>query len=114
MYIKHLKDCCPFIAGDNSHLREIMNPRKERLEIRYSLAWARVLPGNKTLPHKLKFAEVYYIIKGTGRMHINNEEKLVSENDTIYIPPDAIQFIRGTWGQISKLDNSLSFASVFS
>ncbi len=96
MYIKHLKDCPEFIAGDDSHLREILNPGKEKIEINYSLAWAMVKPGEKTLPHKLKNSEVYYIIKGIGIMYINNEEKSVKENDTIYIPPDAIQFIKNT------------------
>jgi len=96
MYIKHLKDCPEFIAGDNSLLREILNPKKEDLTIRYSLAWAMVKPGEKTLPHKLKNSEVYYIIKGTGKMCINNEKKLVEKNDTIYIPPDAVQFIENT------------------
>ncbi len=99
MYIKHLKDCPEFIAGDDSHLREILNPGKEKLKINYSLAWAMVKPREKTLPHKLKNCEVYYIIKGTGIMYINNEEKSVKENDTIYIPPDAIQFIENTGKQ---------------
>ena len=96
MEIKHLKNCPQFIAGDDSQLREILNPRKDKMKINYSLAWAKVESCKKTLPHKLKYAEVYYIIKGRGRIHINNEEKSVKENDTIYIPPDAIQFIENT------------------
>ena len=96
MYIKHLKDCPEFIAGDNSHLREILNPGKVQIKINYSLAWAMVKPGEKTLPHKLKNSEVYYIIKGTGTIYINNERKLVEKNDTVYIPPDAVQFIENT------------------
>jgi mannose-6-phosphate isomerase-like protein (cupin superfamily) len=55
-----------------------------------------VKPGEKTLPHKLKNSEVYYIIKGTGTIYINNERKLVEKNDTVYIPPDAVQFIENT------------------
>lgn len=93
MNIRHLKDCAKFAAGDNSQLREILNPKKEKLKINYSIAWASVKPGEKTLVHKLKFTEVYYILKGTGSMHIANKENSVKENDTIYIPPGAIQFI---------------------
>ena len=97
MYIKSLDDCSEFIAGDNSILREILNPRKEKsLKINYSLAWAQVLPDEKTLPHKLCISEVYFILKGTGKMHINKEEKSVKQNDTIYIPSEAIQFIENT------------------
>lgn len=96
MYIKHLEECPQFTAGDDSHLREILNPRKEQIKINYSLAWARVAPGHKTLRHTLKYAEVYYIIRGSSIMHINNEDRLVKENDTVYVPPDAIQYIENT------------------
>ena len=93
MYIKHLKECSEFVAGDASHLREILNPRKEKIKINYSLAWAVVQPGEKTVPHALTYAEVYYILKGFGRMHIDNEENSIGQNDTIYIPPNAVQSI---------------------
>ena len=96
MRIKQLKECAQFTAGDKSLLREILNLRREKLKIRYSLAWAKVKPRKQTLPHKLKYAEVYYIIKGKGRMHINNKKNLVKESDTIYIPPHAVQFIKNT------------------
>lgn len=96
MFIKHLHDCSAFIAGDNSLLREILNPQKEHLSIRYSIAWAQVACGEKTLPHKLTSAEVYYILKGTGKIHIDNEEGSVEVNDTVYIPPDSLQYIENT------------------
>ncbi|MGB3342048.1 MAG: cupin domain-containing protein [bacterium] len=93
MFIKHLTAIPSILAGDNSLIREILNPLKEELNMRYSLAWAQIKPGEKTLPHRLKTSEVYYIIRGSGIMHINNEEKRVNKNDTIYIPPDTSQFI---------------------
>ncbi|UCG92179.1 MAG: cupin domain-containing protein [candidate division WOR-3 bacterium] len=93
MYIKHLNDSPQFIAGDKSHLREILHPRNDKIQTKYSLAWATVKPGERTLPHTLTSAEVYFILKGTGQMHINNEESVVRERDTIYIPPNAEQYI---------------------
>jgi len=96
MYIKHLKDCPKFIAGDNSHLREILNPKKENLSIHYSLAWAYVKPNEKTLVHELKVSEVYFILKGKGTMHIDNEKQNIGKGDTIYIPLNAAQLIENT------------------
>ncbi|MGB3479208.1 MAG: cupin domain-containing protein [bacterium] len=96
MYVKHLLDCSEFVAGDNSLLREILNPRKEDISIHYSLAWAYVKPGEKTLVHELKVSEVYFILKGKGTMHINNEKKNIDKGNTIYIPPNAAQFIENT------------------
>jgi mannose-6-phosphate isomerase-like protein (cupin superfamily) len=93
MLIKKLNTISKIKANDNSTLSEILNPLKRDLKIQYSLAWARVEPGEKTLRHKLQANEVYYILRGTGIMHINNEETRVTENDTVHIPPDAIQFI---------------------
>jgi len=96
MIAKTLRSCKLFTAGDKSTLREILNPRKERLRIRYSLAWASVRPRHKTIPHRLRYSEVYYILKGTGIMHVNRRRRKVKSNDTIYIPPNAVQWIGNT------------------
>ena len=96
MLVRTLEECKTFTAGDGSLLREILHPDRHHLDIRYSLAWVTIEPEHKTLPHTLTHAEVYYIIRGQGLMHINNEEKTVKENDTIYIPPRAVQFIENT------------------
>lgn len=96
MVIKHLLDCIEFTAGDKSRLREIFNPKKDALYLHYSLAWAMVKPHERTLPHRLKFSEVYYIIKGTGKMHIDDEKREIAANDIVYIPPRAIQYLENT------------------
>lgn len=96
MFLKYLKDCRQFTAGDDSILRELLHPEKTDLQIRYSLAHAEVHPGRKTRPHKLKSAEVYYIISGQGLMHIDDECSEVSPDCAVYIPPDSIQYIENT------------------
>lgn len=45
MFIRELKDCDEFIAGDNCVLREILHPDKDNIALRYSLAHAVVRPG---------------------------------------------------------------------
>jgi mannose-6-phosphate isomerase-like protein (cupin superfamily) len=91
--IIHLRDCDEFIAGDNSILRELLHPDKAALRIRYSLAHATVQVGERTRPHRLRTAEVYYILTGCGRMHIDDEVSEVSANCAVYIPPGATQYI---------------------
>lgn len=93
MFIKFLNDCEEFFAGDKSILREILHPQKADLKINYSLAHAIVRAGQKTLAHKLKASEVYYILEGRGRMHINNESAEVSCSQAVYIPPESVQYI---------------------
>ncbi len=94
MFVKDLKYCKEFIAGDNAILREILHPDKEDLKIRYSLAHAHVKRGETSRQHKIKHAEVYYILEGEGMMHIDNESLKVSPGYVIYIPPNSIQYIK--------------------
>jgi len=93
MFIRELKDCEEFIAGDNCALREILHPDKDKIALRYSLAHAVVRPGDTTRPHRLRTAEVYYILEGEGAMHINDNSAPVRPGTTIYIPPLAKQSI---------------------
>lgn len=93
MIIKHLKNLKEFTAGDNSWLKEIFNSKKENLKLRYSLAYAKVGRNKRTLKHRLKYSEVYFIIKGNGVMHIGKDKKTVKTGDTIYIPPNSVQYI---------------------
>ncbi len=96
MFLKYLKDCREFVAGDDSILRELLYPEKTALQIRYSLAHAKVEVGRMTKPHKLQAAEVYYIIAGKGRMHIDEESLEVGPECAVYIPPQAMQYIENT------------------
>jgi mannose-6-phosphate isomerase-like protein (cupin superfamily) len=96
MFVKKLEDCQEFIAGDGSVLRELLHPAKADLNIRYSLAHAIVPAGQKTKPHKLRTSEVYYILSGSGLMHIGREVSNVKPQCVVYIPPGSVQFIENT------------------
>ncbi len=93
MFIRELKECKEFVAGDNCTLREMLHPDKADLELRYSLAHAVVKPGDTTWRHRLKTSEVYYIIEGEGVMHVDNKSAPVRPGSTVYIPPMAAQCI---------------------
>jgi len=96
MFVRHLTDCREFIAGDDSNLRELLHPEKSDLKIHYSLAYAKVIAGQRTQPHRLASSEVYYIMAGEGRMHVDDETVEVRAHCAIYIPPRAVQYIENT------------------
>lgn len=96
MLIQKLNHCEEFIAGDGTLLRELLHPDKQSIELRYSLAHAIVPVGQTSIPHSLATSEVYYILSGHGEMHINEETQRVEPGDTIYIPPNARQFIHNS------------------
>ncbi len=96
MFIRDLKTSEKFISGDRAVLRELLHPGKSPLALRYSLAHALVKPGKKTLPHRLKTSEVYYVLSGSGTMHIDRETAKVRPGQAVYIPPGSVQFIENT------------------
>jgi mannose-6-phosphate isomerase-like protein (cupin superfamily) len=93
MFLRNLKNCPEFIAGDGCVLRELLHPEKADLRLRYSLAHATVKPGQTTSPHRLATSEVYYILAGEGHMRIDGETAPVGPGDAVYIPPHATQQI---------------------
>ena len=96
MFIRRLKDCPEFLAGDHTILRQLFHPENHPVEIRYSIAHATVRPGERSLRHALTSTEVYYILEGEGEMQIDAETEQVSPGDIIYIPPRAVQSILNT------------------
>jgi len=94
MLVQKLNACPEFIAGDHTVLRELLHPDKQPLELRYSLAHATLPVGKASTRHSLKTAEVYYILNGIGEMHIQEEVQILKSGDAVYIPPNAVQFIR--------------------
>ena len=93
MLIQKLNACDEFIAGDGTKLRELLHPDKQAVDLRYSLAHATLPPGQTSALHSLTTSEVYYILSGVGEMHIDDENQFVEAGDTVYIPPNAKQFI---------------------
>jgi mannose-6-phosphate isomerase-like protein (cupin superfamily) len=96
MFVRSLADCEEFVAGDDSLLCELLHPDKAEIDIRYSLAHARLPAGEVTKRHRLATSEVYYVIEGTGKMTIDDESREVSPGCALYIPPGAIQSIENT------------------
>jgi len=97
MHIRKLADCKEIVAGDNTRLRELLHPDRDYpFTGRYSLAHAVIGPGEKSTPHRLTTSEVYYIMSGTGRMHIDNDAADVGPGDAFEIPPDSTQWLENT------------------
>jgi mannose-6-phosphate isomerase-like protein (cupin superfamily) len=84
---------------DRSLLIELLHPDKVpgAAGLSCSIAHAIVPPGESTLPHQLsRSTELYYLLDGTGEMHIGEEQAPVCAGQCILIPPGARQYIRNT------------------
>lgn len=93
MIIRDFAQCEEILAGDQTILRELFNPRKDEIGFRYSLAQARVKSGETSQLHRMKTSEVYYILQGEGRMFIDDDSASVKAGQAIYVPPGAAQKI---------------------
>ena len=90
MRIRKLKNIPEIIAGDKSKLKELLHPNRDyQFSGKYSLAHAVIPIGESSLNHKLASSEVYYILKGQGEMHIDNESLDVEAGDCFEIPPNS-------------------------
>ncbi len=69
-----------------SETREILAPRNSSVQYQ-SLAEIRVAPGKTTEEHfHIQTEEIYYVLRGKGRMWVENEFKDVKAGDGIAIP----------------------------
>jgi mannose-6-phosphate isomerase-like protein (cupin superfamily) len=79
----------PFITKDGSEIRELLAYRNSCIR-NQSLAEATIAVGAATREHyHPKSEEIYYILRGTARMKIGDEEHAVGPFDAIAIPPGA-------------------------
>jgi mannose-6-phosphate isomerase-like protein (cupin superfamily) len=93
MLIKTIQDIPSFIAGDKTIIKEVLHPKNDAANINYSLAHATVNIGEKSIPHKLKSSEVYIILNGKGKVHIDDSEAIIEKGQLVFIPQAALQWI---------------------
>jgi methionyl-tRNA synthetase len=60
----------------------------------FGSSWCVVEPGGQTEPHHHPDEEVFFIMRGRGRMVINGEEAPVSQGDVIHIPSQSNHYLR--------------------
>jgi mannose-6-phosphate isomerase-like protein (cupin superfamily) len=99
MLIRDITDCPHERVVDRTILAELLHPDKVAGagNLGCSIAHAIVPAGEESLPHVLETStELYYILQGSGEMHIDDEEAPVREGQIVLIPPGARQYIRNT------------------
>ena len=96
MFIKSSNDCPEFIANDGCHIRELLHPKNDAVELPYSIALARVDVGKHTYKHRLTQQEIYIILDGEGLMHIDEQISTVKSGDIIVVPAKTVQWIENS------------------
>ncbi|MFP4055331.1 MAG: cupin domain-containing protein [Candidatus Brocadiia bacterium] len=86
----------PFTTKDRSSIRSLLD-RTNSSATHQSLAEATVMPGRATQPHRHDASEeIYYVLVGTGRVAVGDEEQDVKPFDAILIPPGTPHSVANT------------------
>lgn len=93
MLVKRTIDCVPFEAVDGCAIRELLHPGHGDCALPYSLAIAEVAAGGRTHPHRLDRAEVYFILQGEGRLHVDESTARLAVGAAALIPAHSVQWI---------------------
>jgi len=91
-----------FTAGDSTRLKELLHPAHDRADVRFSFAFGQLGLSRSSLPHKLKQAEVYYILRGRCRVHVGAKSSVLRTGDLAYVPAGALQWLENTGWQTMK------------
>ncbi len=95
--VKKVTDISCFLAGDLTHLREILHPANDNVNTLFSLAHAYLEIGEKSLPHRLvKSSETYFILEGQGEISMDGQVYKFEKNDIAFVPPNAFQWVQNT------------------
>lgn len=81
------------------------------------VTWVDIVPGSEQRHHHHIAEQVYVIVSGNGRIHINNHAQPVTTGDLIYIPSNATHGITNTGSEtltyISAATPSQDIAPVY-
>jgi len=90
MEIVRREDRESFITADGSSIRELAGIPSGN-SVNQSLAEATVPPGEATIAHlHRRSEEIYLFTNGSGRMRLDDTERLVRTGDCVVIPPGIV------------------------
>ena len=93
MFVVNTRARDSFITVDGSEIRLLVDRTNSAITT-MSLAEATVPVGGATIRHHLReMDEIFYILRGKGRMHIGDEARELGPGDAVWIPAGKIQWI---------------------
>lgn len=93
MSLRRNSDIESFQGNEGLKIKEFFNPQNK---INYSIAQFTLESGEKSIIHKIKSSEIYYILEGKGDLKVNDESFHLQKDDSFFVPPNSKQFIKNT------------------
>ncbi len=86
----------PFTASDGCRLAEVIHPANDPTSSGVSLSRACLPHGKATIPHRLDFLEIYYVLRGRGVLHQDDQAQEVGPESCVYLPAGSRQWLQNT------------------
>lgn len=83
-------------GNEGTTIRQIFHPHNTLDGIHHSLAHFTLEKEKRSLLHRMKTSETYFILNGVGKLHVDDDVIDVSKNDAVFVPPMSKQFIENT------------------
>lgn len=83
-------------GNEGTAIKQYFHPHNTLNGIGYSLAHITLEPGKKSLLHKIRSSEIYYILEGDAVLRVNGESFQLKKDDSVYVPPMSEQYIENT------------------
>lgn len=80
-------------GNEGTKIKQYFHPHNTLNGINYSLAQFILESGKKSKLHKMSSTEIFYILEGSGALHVNDEIYNLEKDDSVYVPPNSKQFI---------------------
>ena len=91
--VKTLADSHKMTAGGGFSVVELLNPRNDKVDPGFSIAYVSLQPGKATEPHKLlNSSQVYYVVKGEAVLHANGKTLTLKPGMAVYLAPGVVQW----------------------
>ena len=83
----------PIQGNEGTEIKQYFHPHNTLNGINYSLAQFILESGKKSKLHKMSSSEIFYILEGTGILHVDDESHHLEKDDSAYVPSNSKQFI---------------------
>ena len=96
MSLRRNSDIESIQGNEGLKIKQFFNPQNTQNKINYSIAQFTLESGEKSILHKIKSSEIYYILEGKGDLKVNDESFHLQKDDSFFVPPNSKQFIKNT------------------
>ena len=96
MSVKRNSEIETILGTEGTRIKQYFHPHNTLNGIGYSLAQFTLEPGKKSLHHKIKSSEIYYILEGDAALIVDDLTYQLKKDDSIYVPPMSEQHIENT------------------